>query len=317
MKVLLTGSNGLLGQKLVALLREQPGVALVATSRGPNRLADLYPDLPYRTLDVTNAAQVLLLLAQEQPTHVIHTAAMTNVDECELNHAACWLQNVTAVANLVGACAQHDIHLTHLSTDFIFSGEAGPLAENAVPAPVNFYGESKLAAEQLVQASAGRWAIARTVLVYGVAHHYGRTNLVLWVRDSLLAGKPIKVVSDQWRTPTLAEDLAQGCWLLARQAAQGVYHLSSDELLTPYAMALRVAAHFGLNAGLIEKVDASTFSQPARRPARTGFLIGKARRDLGYQPHTFAEGIALISAQSDAESKKNPPGKTAGSTQQG
>ena len=300
MKILLTGSNGLLGQKLVALLREQPGVALVATSRGPNRLADRYPDLCYRALDVTDAAQVRQVLAREQPTHVIHAAALTNVDECELHRAACWLQNVTAVAHLVAGCARHGIHLTHLSTDFIFSGDAGPLAEDAVPAPVNFYGESKLAAEQLVQAGAGRWAIARTVLVYGVAHRYGRTNLVLWVRDALRAGQPIKVVSDQWRTPTLAEDLAQGCWLLARQAAQGIYHLSSDELLTPYDVALRVADYFGLDAGLIEKVDASTFSQPARRPARTGFLIGKARRELGYRPHTLAEGLALVGAQAAA-----------------
>ena len=300
MKILLTGSNGLLGQKLVALLREQPGVALVATSRGPNRLADRYPDLCYRALDVTDAAQVRQVLAREQPTHVIHAAALTNVDECELHRAACWLQNVTAVAHLVAGCARHGIHLTHLSTDFIFSGDAGPLAEDAVPAPVNFYGESKLAAEQLVRAGAGRWAIARTVLVYGVAHRYGRTNLVLWVRDALRAGQPIKVVSDQWRTPTLAEDLAQGCWLLARQAAQGIYHLSSDELLTPYDVALRVADYFGLDAGLIEKVDASTFSQPARRPARTGFLIGKARRELGYRPHTLAEGLALVGAQAAA-----------------
>ena len=300
MKILLTGSNGLLGQKLVALLREKPGVALVAPSRGPNRLADRYPDLCYRALDVTDAAQVRQVLAREQPTHVIHAAALTNVDECELHRAACWLQNVTAVAHLVAGCARHGIHLTHLSTDFIFSGDAGPLAEDAVPAPVNFYGESKLAAEQLVQAGAGRWAIARTVLVYGVAHRYGRTNLVLWVRDALRAGQPIKVVSDQWRTPTLAEDLAQGCWLLARQAAQGIYHLSSDELLTPYDVALRVADYFGLDAGLIEKVDASTFSQPARRPARTGFLIGKARRELGYRPHTLAEGLALVGAQAAA-----------------
>ena len=300
MKILLTGSNGLLGQKLVALLRQQAGVAVVATSRGANKLAGLYPDLSFVPLDVTDAARVRRVLTQEQPTHVIHTAAMTNVDECELNREACWLQNVTAVENLVDACVELNIHLTHLSTDFIFSGEAGPLDEEAEPAPVNFYGESKLAAELLVQASPGRWAIARTVLVYGVAHEYGRTNIVVWVRDSLRAGKPIKVVDDQWRTPTLAEDLAQGCWLLARQSAQGIYHLSSDELLTPYAMALRVADHFGLDKSLIEKVDASTFSQPARRPARTGFRIDKARRDLGYQPHTFAEGIGIVGAQSEA-----------------
>ena len=298
MKILVTGSNGLLGQKLVALLRQQAGVAVVATSRGANKLAGLYSDLRFVALDVADAAQVRQVMEQERPTHVIHAAAMTNVDECELNQAACWEQNVTAVGHLVLACAETDNHLTHLSTDFIFSGEAGPLAEDAAPGPVNFYGASKVAAEQLVQASAGRWAIARTVLVYGVAHDYGRTNLVLWVRDSLRAGKTIKVVDDQWRTPTLAEDLAQGCWLLARQAAQGLYHLSGDELLTPYAAALRVADHFGLDKGLIERVNSSTFTQPARRPARTGFLIDKARRDLGYCPCTFAEGMAIVGAQS-------------------
>jgi len=298
MKILVTGSNGLLGQKLLALLQQKPEITLVATSRGANRLADLHPGLRFVPMDVADAAQVRQVLAREQPTHVIHTAAMTNVDECELNREACWQQNVTAVGYLVEACAAIGIHLTHLSTDFIFSGEAGPLDEEATPGPVNFYGESKLAAEQLVQASAGCWAIARTVLVYGVAHAYGRTNIVLWVRDSLRAGKAIKVVADQWRTPTLAEDLAEGCWLLARHSAQGIYHLSGDEMLTPHAMALQVADFFGLDKTLIERVDASMFSQPARRPARTGFHIGKARRDLGYTPRSFAEGIAIVGRQS-------------------
>ncbi|MBO2010558.1 SDR family oxidoreductase [Hymenobacter negativus] len=301
MKIFLTGSNGLLGQKLVAQLRQQAGVELLATSRGTNKLADLYPDVRFVPLDVTDVTQVRQLLAQEQPTHLIHTAAMTNVDECEQNRAACWQQNVTAVENLVAACAEANIHLTHLSTDFVFSGEHGPLAEDAAPGPVNFYGESKLAAEKAVQASTGRWAIARTVLVYGVAHDYGRSNILLWVRDSLRASKAIKVVADQWRTPTLAEDLAQGCWLIAQQNAQGIFHISGDELLTPYAMALRVAAHFGLDASLIEQVDASCFSQSAKRPARTGFFIDKARRELGYTPRGLAEGIALVAAQSDAE----------------
>lgn len=294
MKVLLTGSNGLLGQKLVALLREQPGIEVVATSRGANKLAVIYPEVHFVSLDVTDAAQVQQVLAQEQPTHLIHTAALTQVDECEQNREACWQQNVAAVENLVHACTARQIHLTHVSTDFIFSGEEGPLAEDAVPAPINFYGESKLAAEQLVQASGGPWAIVRTVLVYGTAHQYGRTNIVTWVRDSLQAGKTIKVVGDQWRTPTLAEDLAQGCWLVAQQGAQGIYHISGNEMLTPYAMALRVADYLKLDKSLVERVDSSTFSQPARRPARTGFFINKAQDELGYRPHTFEEGIAWV-----------------------
>lgn len=299
MKILVTGSNGLLGQKLVGLLQQQPGTQVVATSRGANKLAHVYPAVRFVTLDVTNSEQVQQVLSEEKPTHLLHTAAMTNVDECEQHQADCWLQNVTAVEHLVRACEQHAVHLLHLSTDFIFSGTEGPLREDATPGPVNFYGQSKLAAEQLVQACRAPWAILRTVLVYGVAHAYGRTNLVLWVRNSLRAGKAIQVVDDQLRTPTLAEDLAQGCWLAARHHATGIYHLSGRELFTPYAMALQVAAFYGLEASLITPVTASTFSQPARRPLRTGFHIEKAMHELGYAPRTFAEGIVLVAAQAE------------------
>lgn len=299
MRLLITGSNGLLGQKLVARLHAEAEVTLIATSRGANKLAALYPTVRFVQLDVTDQAQVAQVLAQEQPTHLIHTAAMTNVDECELNQADCWQQNVVAVENVVTACERHQVHLVHVSTDFIFDGKNGPLTEEAEPGPVNFYGKSKLAAEQAVQRSRGTWAIVRTVLVYGVAHDYGRTNLVLWVRDALRAQKPINVVDDQLRTPTLAEDLAEGCWLAARHNAQGIYHISGQEVLTPYQMALRVAGFFQLDSNLITRVDASTFSQPALRPLRTGFRIDKAQRELGYAPHSLEEGIALVAQQAE------------------
>jgi len=298
MRILLTGSNGLLGQKLVALLHQAPGVELVATARGANRLATSYPTLRFVPLDVTEAAQVQQVLAQQRPTHVIHTAAMTQVDDCELNKEDCWRQNVTAVAHLAAACAQLDVHLTHLSTDFIFNGTEALLSEDAVPDPISYYGASKLAAEQAVQGTAGlRWAIARTVLVYGTTLAGGRSNLVLWVYNSLRNQQKIKVVDDQWRTPTLAEDLAQGCWLLAQQSAQGIFHLSGRELLTPYQMAQQVAATFRLDATLMERTDGQVFTQPARRPPRTGFRIDKAVRELGYQPHSFREGLALVQRQ--------------------
>jgi dTDP-4-dehydrorhamnose reductase len=298
MKILLTGSNGLLGQKLVALLHQAPGVELVATARGTNRLATSYLALRFRPLDVTDATQVQQVLAQEQPTHVIHAAAMTQVDECEQNQAACWAQNVTAVEYLAAACAQHNVHLTHLSTDFIFNGTEALLTEEAEPEPLSHYGASKLAAERVVQATAGlRWAIARTVLVYGTSLAGGRSNLVLWVHESLCNQQKIKVVNDQWRTPTLAEDLAQGCWLVAQQSAQGIFHLSGRELLTPYQMAHQVASRFGLDATLLEPVTSRVFTQTARRPPRTGFRIDKAERELGYRPHSFAEGLALVQQQ--------------------
>ncbi|MDX5436537.1 MAG: SDR family oxidoreductase [Pontibacter sp.] len=296
-RILITGSNGLLGQKLAELLLPKEDIELLATSRGENKLAELYPTLLFRSLDVTDPEQVELVVSEFRPTHIIHTAAMTNVDQCETDRDGAILLNRDAVQYLVNACEKHEVHLVHVSTDFIFDGEDGPYDETAAANPVNFYGETKLMAEEIVQQAKCRWAILRTVLVYGVAYDYGRTNIVLWVRDSLQAGKVIKVVTDQFRTPTLAEDLAMGCWLAAEHDAEGIYNISGSEMLTPYDMAMQVADFFALDKSLIDKADANTFSQPAKRPARTGFIIRKAETELGYRPHTFAEGIRLVAEQ--------------------
>ncbi|WP_299825458.1 SDR family oxidoreductase [uncultured Pontibacter sp.] len=298
-RILITGANGLLGQKLAELLLPTTNVTLLATSRGENKLAEVLPTLPFRSMDVTNPEQVEQVVGEFKPTHIIHTAAMTNVDQCEDDHEGALEQNRNAVQYLVNACEKYNVHLVHLSTDFIFDGENGPYDEEAEAKPVNFYGETKLMAEELVKKANCKWAILRTVLVFGVAHNYGRTNIVLWVRDSLQAGKVIKVVDDQFRTPTLAEDLAMGCWLAVEHDAEGIYNISGNEMLTPYAMAMQVAEYFTLDKSLIDKADASTFSQPAKRPARTGFDISKAQKDLGYQPRSFMEGIRMVAEQAE------------------
>lgn len=300
MRILITGSNGLLGQKLAELLLPNATVTLLATSRGENKLASVFPTLPFKSMDVTNPQQVEQVVGEFRPTHLIHTAAMTNVDQCENDRGGALLQNRDAVQYLVAACEKYNVHLIHLSTDFIFDGEEGPYNEEATGNPVNFYGETKLMAEEIVKAAKCKWAILRTVLVFGVAHDYGRTNIVLWVRDSLMAGKVIKVVDDQFRTPTLAEDLAMGCWLAAQHNAEGIYNISGNEMLTPYQMAMQVAEYFALDNSLIDKADASTFSQPAKRPPRTGFDISKAQQALGYQPHTFMQGIQIVAEQAEA-----------------
>ncbi len=300
-RILLTGANGLLGQKLVGLITQKPDVALTATARGDNRLpyADGYT---YRSMDITDRQQVFDVIGAVRPDVVIHTAAMTDVDKCELQKDACWAQNVTAVEYLIEACRTVGTFLVHVSTDFVFDGAAGPYDEAAEPNPISFYGWSKYAAEKAVihsdrSSTPVRWAIARTVLVYGIAHDMSRSNIILWVKKSLEDGKNIKVVTDQWRSPTLAEDLAMGCYLLADQQAEGIFNISGKEVLTPYDMAIKTADYFGLDKSLIASADASTFTQVARRPPRTGFILDKARTVLGYDPHTFEEGIATLASQ--------------------
>jgi dTDP-4-dehydrorhamnose reductase len=117
------------------------------------------------------------------------------------------------------------------------------------------------------------------------------------VKENLEKGKSIKVVNDQWRTPTLAEDLAMGCYLAAKQKAKGIYNISGKDFMTPFDIAIATAEYFDLDKSLIVPADSSTFTQTAKRPARTGFIIEKAKRELGYQPHSFKEGIALLAKQ--------------------
>ena len=222
---------------------------------------------------------------------------MTMVDDCEKNQEACWTANVKSVENLIRASREVKAHLVHVSTDFIFDGTHGPLDETAKPGPVNFYGKSKLAAEELLIGSDIDWCILRTVLVYGITHDMSRSNIVLWVKNSLEQGKTIQVVNDQWRTPTLAEDLAMGCYLAAKKKAKGVYHISGKDFLTPFDIAIQTAEYFKLDKSLIKPTDSTQFKQPAKRPAKTGFIIDKARKDLGYEPHSFRDGIEVLAKQ--------------------
>lgn len=295
-RVLITGSNGLLGQKLVQLLSQESEIELIATARGANRLP-VSSDYLYVSLDITQEAEVNQVFETYKPNMVIHTAAMTNVDMCETDPEGCELLNVTAVTYLIRASEKYDTFFCHLSTDFIFDGENGPYSEEAEANPISVYGESKLKAEQLLQASSIRWAIARTVLVYGIVGDMSRTNIILWVKKSLEEGKSIKVVTDQFRTPTLAEDLAVGCWLITKNQTEGIFNISGSDFLTPYEMAIKTAEYYGLDQTLIQKADSSTFQQAAKRPMRTGFILDKAYRELGYQPRSFDQGIALMAEQ--------------------
>ncbi len=299
-RILITGSNGLLGQKLVDLLVQQPAVELIATARGENRLPYSH-GYEYRSMDITSREQVLEVITAVKPDVVIHTAAMTNVDQCEFEKDACWQQNVLAVHYIIDACKATGAFLCHVSTDFVFDGTSGPYSETDEPNPVSFYGWSKYAAEKAVIHSGLKWGIARTMLVYGIAHDMSRSNIILWVKKSLEEGKNIKVVTDQWRSPTLAEDLAMGCFLIADQEAEGIFNISGKGVLTPYEMAIQTADYFGLDKSLIAQADSSTFTQPAQRPPRTGFTLDKSNAVLGYDPKTFAEGIAILAGQISAK----------------
>lgn len=301
--ILVTGSNGLLGQKLVYSILKTGNFHCIATARGDNRLL-VREGYAYHPMDITKIHQVKEVLELVKPNVIIHTAAMTNVDACETRREECWDMNVNGVHHLVSALEEiqeknpsYQPHFIHLSTDFIFDGEDGPYDEEAKPNPLSYYALSKWEGEKIVQASKLKWAIVRTIIVYGVVDNMSRSNIILWAKGALEKGQSINVVDDQFRSPTLAEDLAQGCLLIAKKGATGIFNISGKDTMSILELVKRVAAFWNLNASLIVPVKSETLKQPAKRPPRTGFIIEKAKRELGYVPHSFEEGLKIVDEQ--------------------
>ena len=295
-KVLLTGANGLLGQKLVYAFKSRNDIELLATGIGQNRLID-QANYSYQSLDITNETEVNQTIKQFSPHVIINCAAMTNVDACELNQKQCWDVNVNGVKHLANAVAKLGTHFIHLSTDFVFDGEDGPYNENDIPNPLHYYAKSKLESEKIVKENCVNWSIARTIIIYGITDNMSRSNLVLWAKGEIEKGNTINVVNDQFRSPTLAEDLAKGCISIMDKNAQGLFHLSGPTRYSILEMVYMVADFYNLDKSLINPVSSKSLNQPAKRPLVTGFDIRKAKKELNYNPSDFLAGIEIMNRQ--------------------
>lgn len=304
-KVIITGSNGLLGQKLVELLLTEKNFEIHAFSRGKDQIKNNI-GYTYYNVDITQKERVNELIQVIKPDYLINTAAMTNVDACELHQEECDVINVDAVRTLVDSCKESDIHLIHLSTDFIFDGKKeGLYKEDDEPNPLSYYGLSKLKSEEIIFKADIKFTILRTILVYGMVDRDDRSNIVLWVKNSIENKKPIKAITDQFRMPTFVDDLAESCLLAIKENAFGVYNISSNTLLSIYEIALIVAKAFNLDASYISACKTSDLNLPAKRPYKTGFNLNKSIKDLKLPSYSFTERLQVYKNQLD--SKKSTP----------
>jgi dTDP-4-dehydrorhamnose reductase len=293
MKVLITGSNGLLGQKIVRQVIKK-GIDFLATSKGENRNTDC-PLINYKQLDICSEAEIEEVFNAYQPTHIIHTAAITNVDACELNPEDCELVNVTATRYLFEAAQKLNAHFQLLSTDFIFDGEKGNYKETDEPNPLSVYAKSKVDGEALLLNSDYKnHSIGRTIIVYGTGNNLSRTNIICWAKEALSKGQNMNIIDDQFRAPTWADDLAWACLRICELNKTGIYHISGPETISIYTIVERVANFYGLSTESLTKTDSSTLNQPAKRPPRTGFDLSKSRNELGYNPKTIEETLKYL-----------------------
>ncbi len=269
---------------------------ILATGRNDCRLPKeyLHQHFSYCPLDIRKREDVLKTVDGFRPDVIIHAAAITQVDDCEQNKTICYSTNVDATDHLIDAAGEVNARICYLSTDFVFSGESGPYSESDSTNPVNYYGKTKELAEQHLMESNLGWTILRTILLFGKADHLNRTNFIYWVKNNLEANKHINVVSDQIRTPTYIPDLTDAIVRSVEKGAQGVYHVSGKDILSPFQMAIEVARKLNLDEHFIHPVDADSFQQLGKRPLKTGFIIGKAEKELNYCPKSFKEALDLI-----------------------
>jgi len=290
MNVLITGANGFLGYYLIQELLAK-NFEVIATGKGSCRLPFFHHNrFFYAEMDFTDPFAVHDVFEKYRPEIVVHGGAISKPDECELNQWQAYLVNVEGTVTILLNAAEQKSYFIFVSTDFIFDGEKGMYKEIDTPNPINYYGKTKLEAEEAVKEYESDWAIVRTVLVYGKPV-LSRSNILSIVKEKLEKGEVYNVLDDQVRTQTYVEDLSAAIVQLIERKAMGVYHISGKDVMTPYQMACKAADYLGLDKNLINRVTAADFSQPAKRPFLTGFDISKARSELGFEPISFDEGL--------------------------
>ncbi|MBW8886365.1 MAG: SDR family oxidoreductase [Fibrobacteres bacterium] len=288
-KILLVGCNGLLGQNL---LRARPagGWEIHGVGKEPE------PILPeslasYRSADIGKRDELEAVVRAVDPDRIFNAAAVTDVDLCEREPALAGLIN----RDTVGWMAAFGKPLVHVSTDYVFDGEAGPYAEDAPTRPLSVYGSTKLESEALALAGAPLSLVVRTMTLWGKGRGM-KTSFVDFVRNSLAAGKTIRIVTDQFGNPTLAEDLASAIWKLVAGGRGGIYHVAGSEWNSRFDWARAIAAHYGLDASLIQPCLTADLKQAARRPLRSGLRIDKLIRDTDFTPRDVSGQLARVDA---------------------
>jgi dTDP-4-dehydrorhamnose reductase len=274
--VLITGAHGLLGQKLVTDFL--PHYKVITCDLHPESFFS-FPNLSYENLDITDRRQIGFHISFYHPQVIINTAAYTDVDGCEIHKDKTWAVNVGGVRNLVNLCREEKIKLIQLSTDYIFNGENGPYSEEDPPDPVNFYGETKLESEKIIKEGGIDFLIIRTNVLYGFGKNV-KPNFLLWLLEKLSRNEKIKIVTDQFNNPTLADNLSLCILEMVKKNISGVYHIAGSEYISRYDFAIKVADKFNFDKNNILPTKTALLQQKAKRPYRGGLKIDKAQSIL-------------------------------------
>jgi dTDP-4-dehydrorhamnose reductase len=295
MRMLITGANGLYGSKIAQITSIKNEVYSAYRRKNPPAHGT-----PIQ-FDISNKNQVENAFNKVHPEVVIHAASLTNVDECETNKELAWKTNVEGTKITAEATKQCKAFLLYVSTDYVFNGEKGNYTETDTADPINYYGFTKFKAEQLVENTLQECCIARTSVIFGETPAAEKINFALWVVNKLRRKEPVKIVTDQWNSPTLNTNLAEMTWEIIRRKMTGIYHLSGATRISRYDFAQSIAQTFNLDSSLITPSNSFNFNWAAKRPRDSSLNVGKAKKALTKKPLPVDEALSQLAQQMESK----------------
>ena len=289
MKLLITGASGLLGSRLAELaIRKNHEVYSAYSQHQPTYGTPIQ-------LDISDKNHVEKAFKKIEPEVVVHTAALTDVDKCELEKELAWKINVEATNHIATASACMNSHLTYVSTDYVFDGEKGCYREEDQANPISHYGYTKLKGEELIKEHATKWCITRPSVLYGWLSH--KQNFATWLINNLNQKKEVKILKDQYISPTLNTNLAEMLLEIAERNMTGTLHTAGATRVSRHEFALKLAEVFNLNINLVKPAKMNEMPWRAKRPRDSSLNVSKALTLLNQKPLKLEQALKLMKTE--------------------
>lgn len=288
-KLLVVGSSGLLGNRIIEIGRNR------FETFGTYSKHKVGGDNSYR-LDSVDRDAVFMLVGEISPDFVIDTHALTNVDYCETHNEEAWAVNVEGSRNIAEASEKINAKYVFLSSDNVFDGKKERYVETDKVNPLNYYGKTKAAVEEMLSSSDMDYLVIRTSVLYGVGG-VGKASFATWLLSKLRNGEQVRVVTDQRNNPTFTDSLVEFMLRLCDTGKKGVFHVAGKNCVSRYEFSLKIADMFGLDRNLILPTTSSMLGQIAERPEAVDLSVEKAERISGLTVPDIGEGIGLFKRQ--------------------
>ena len=285
LKVLVTGSAGLVGQQVVKDLSNSHQVFSCYNESKPE-----YGDSV--KMDLKNREMISSILTEKKPDIVIHLGAMTGVDLCEKEKTSASEINTKATEIIAKECSKLNSFLVYVSTDYVFDGNLGMYKEDDVTNPLGFYGKSKLEGEKVVQNFSTNWCIARTSTPFGL--HPTKKSFPMWVIENLQKQKQIDILIDQFTSPTYIPNLSRMLIEISERRITGVIHAAGASKISRYQMASMVSDKLNLDGTLLKQISINKMKWVARRPKDSSLDVSRASSILNEKPQKIDQSLNLF-----------------------